>query len=284
MPDAKSYRRLQGPQRHYDLAAYEPLLPGTPAKPVAAFIHGLEEGWQIWEPLARGLSRRLRSFCLDLPWSGRNRYDWAHETRVRWWIDRGLRLLPRPVSIVVAHSFGANAVLEHFDARGVGGVEALVLVSPFYRGRAEFSWPLFDHYMGNFERFVAAGIEVYRSSRRVPAASDAVLARKVLDRIGPVGCLQFLNLFARTPRLDPRRLDLPVLVLGGEEDFYSLPVDCEALVRALPRAELRLLPRCGHFAMIEQPGILCSLIQEFVSRSLGSDLRTRREDQRCLFA
>lgn len=247
-------------------------------------IHGLEEGWTIWEPLAKRLATRLRVFCLDLPWSGRNRYDWADETRVRSWIARGLALVPGPVSVVVAHSFGASALLEHFDARGAGSVEAAVLMSPFYRGRQEFSWALFDHYMGNFPRFLKAGIQARRPLARRWSEPDALLARKVFDLIGPRGCLQFLNLFARTPRLELAGLDIPFLLLGGGEDFYSLPADVEALRRALPRAEARLLPACGHFAMIEQPEVLSSLMIDFLDRSLRPKLRERREDPRCLFA
>jgi pimeloyl-ACP methyl ester carboxylesterase len=270
------YRYRQRPDPRYTVGVYQPLEEASPPRPCAAFVHGLEEGWEIWEPVALRLARALRSFCLDLPWSGRCRYDWAHETGVRRWIARGLGLVPRPVDVVVAHSFGVNALLEHFDARGLGSVKAAVLVSPFYRGRHEFSWPAFHHYMDNFERFLAAGLQVRRSGGRQAAEPDPIVARKVLDRIGPLGCLQFLNIFSRTPRLRLRALSIPVLIVGGEEDFYSLPEDCETLRRALPRAESRLLRRCGHFAMIEQPEALSSLIEQFLARSLGSP---EREDE-----
>jgi pimeloyl-ACP methyl ester carboxylesterase len=282
----RAYRVRRRETPHYTLAVYELLARATPAppRPAAVLIHGLEEGWEIWEPLAERLAQRLRVFCLDLPWSGRSRYDWADDTRVRSWIARGLALVPGPVSVVVAHSFGASALLEHFDARGPGSIEAAVLMSPFYRGRQEFSWALFEHYMGNFPRFLEAGIQARRPAVRESSEPDAVLARKVFALIGPRGCLQFLNLFARTPRLELAGLDIPFLLLGGGEDFYSLPADCEALRRALPRAEARLLPGCGHFAMIEQPEVLSSLMVEFLDRSLRSRLRERREDPRCLFA
>jgi pimeloyl-ACP methyl ester carboxylesterase len=275
------YRRRQHPTPDYTLGVYEYLAPGSLRRPAAAFVHGLEEGWEVWEALAVRLSPRLRTFCLDLPWSGRNRYRWTHSSSARGWIARGLELMPRPLSVAVAHSFGVNALLEHLHVRGPRSLDAAVLVSPFYRGRQELPWPLFYHYMDNFQRFLEAGVQVRRSPRRVASEPDSVLARKVFDRMGPVGCLQFLNIFARTPRLDLGRLKFPVLIVGGEEDFYSLPADCEELRRALPRAETHLLPRCGHFGMIEQPETLSRLIEEFLDRSLGPGPRGRQEDRQC---
>lgn len=280
----QAYRRLQRPAPHYTLAVYEHLAPGSLRRPAAAFVHGLEEGWEVWEALALRLSPRLRTFCLDLPWSGRNRYQWTHTSSARGWITRGLDLVPRPVSIAVAHSFGVNALLEHLHTRGQRSLEAAVLISPFYRGRQELPWPLFYHYMDNFPRFLEAGVQVHRTTRSASSEPDSVLARKVFNRMGPIGCLQFLNIFSRTPRLDLGRLKFPVLIVGGEEDFYSLPADCEALRRAFPRAEMHLLPRCGHFGMIEQPETLSSLIEEFLNRSLGPGVRERQEDRQCAMA
>jgi proline iminopeptidase len=52
-----------------------------------------------------------------------------------------------------------------------------------------------------------------------------------------------------TPSL--RRVQVPVLVLHGDHDF--IPVDiAAAIAAAIPGAELRILPNCGHFAYLDQ--------------------------------
>ncbi|WP_035848221.1 alpha/beta fold hydrolase [Kitasatospora azatica] len=47
--------------------------------------------------------------------------------------------------------------------------------------------------------------------------------------------------------------DLPVLVLAGTEDLLTPAAHSEAIARALPHAELALLPATGHLLMLERP-------------------------------
>ncbi|GAA1954288.1 alpha/beta fold hydrolase [Kitasatospora viridis] len=47
--------------------------------------------------------------------------------------------------------------------------------------------------------------------------------------------------------------DLPVLVLAGTEDLLTPASHSESIARALPQAELELLPRTGHLVQLERP-------------------------------
>jgi proline iminopeptidase len=65
-----------------------------------------------------------------------------------------------------------------------------------------------------------------------------------------------------TPRL--RALEIPALVLHGEHDF--IPVALAArIAKAMPRARLVVLERCGHFAYLERP----RAFHEHVTAALG---------------
>lgn len=61
-------------------------------------------------------------------------------------------------------------------------------------------------------------------------------------------------------------LDLPVLLLSGEEDakFTALAADLRA---ALPRAEQRVIPGAGHCAHLESPDHAAESIAGFLARS-----------------
>jgi proline iminopeptidase len=88
-----------------------------------------------------------------------------------------------------------------------------------------------------------------------------VLARAIEHRLyeetsGPADW----NLF---PAL--RRLDVPTLVLHGEDDF--VPVEFAArIAEAVPGARLSVLAGCGHFTYLEAP----ELVHEEVSRLCGA--------------
>jgi pimeloyl-ACP methyl ester carboxylesterase len=65
-------------------------------------------------------------------------------------------------------------------------------------------------------------------------------------------------------------LDIPALVLWGEDDPYVGVDVAEALADALPSSTLVLLPGCSHFLPEEAPDTVASLIAEFLRiRFLG---------------
>jgi 3-oxoadipate enol-lactonase len=59
-------------------------------------------------------------------------------------------------------------------------------------------------------------------------------------------------------------IDVPVLVLVGEEDRLTPPADSEAMVAALPDARLTRIARAGHLAPLEQPELVAAAIHGFL--------------------
>ena len=61
-----------------------------------------------------------------------------------------------------------------------------------------------------------------------------------------------------------RTLDVPVLVVAGEEDPRP-PYAMDSLVAALPRAELVVMPGVGHLPWLEDPEGLRALLRQFLA-------------------
>lgn len=59
-------------------------------------------------------------------------------------------------------------------------------------------------------------------------------------------------------------LDIPVLLLWGEEDAFVPPAVAERLQDAMPTASLALLPGCSHFLPEEAPGTIGPLLWEWL--------------------
>jgi proline iminopeptidase len=58
-----------------------------------------------------------------------------------------------------------------------------------------------------------------------------------------------------------RRLEVPTLVIHGEDDF--VPVEVAAhIADAIPAARLVLLPECGHFSYLEAPDAVLQHVSE----------------------
>lgn len=266
-----------GAYRSLDIGGGYPLRVLTTAEPKGAprgavvLIHGMEEPWEVWESLVEPLSAEGRVYMLDLPWSGRQGYDWALDrVTCAEWLKRGLDAVPEPIVGLVAHSFGAMTALDYLDVAGTGDLRGVVLISPLHlpRGRP-FDWALIDRYSDRFVPFLEAALQARSWPRRMDAEIAAAAASIVREKIGPAGCLEFLYLFAKSPRLRLERMRIPFLVLAGETDFFSTPDVCRALAGDLPRAELRVLPECGHFCMLEQAEQTAALLRDFMRHSLG---------------
>lgn len=57
---------------------------------------------------------------------------------------------------------------------------------------------------------------------------------------------------------------LPVLVMTGERDHVSPPLQSALLSERLPGSRLAVLPGCGHLAHEERPAVLLDFLAAFV--------------------
>jgi pimeloyl-ACP methyl ester carboxylesterase len=64
-------------------------------------------------------------------------------------------------------------------------------------------------------------------------------------------------------------IDVPVLVLVGEEDRLTPPSDAEALAAALPDSRLVRLPETGHLAVLERPHAVAGALVAFLKEAVA---------------
>jgi len=64
-----------------------------------------------------------------------------------------------------------------------------------------------------------------------------------------------------------KTIDVPVLVLGGEDDVPAPASELERMSRGMRNAELKIVSRAGHFAAFEQPDEVGRLMREFLEKN-----------------
>jgi pimeloyl-ACP methyl ester carboxylesterase len=57
----------------------------------------------------------------------------------------------------------------------------------------------------------------------------------------------------------------PTLVLCGEQDSWSPPEQHQAMYDALPNAELRVIPHCGHMSTLEQADVVSDALATWLA-------------------
>lgn len=69
----------------------------------------------------------------------------------------------------------------------------------------------------------------------------------------------------RQPVLDElEKIKIPVLIIAGEEDVATPPLQSENMRKRIPHARYHVLPKVGHLSPIEAPDAVNALIEEFI--------------------
>jgi pimeloyl-ACP methyl ester carboxylesterase len=244
-------------------------------------IHGLATTRQIWSPVTPALSRTRRVVTLDVPGFG----DSApvgpgfELEAVADRIARGLaaRRVRAPFDLV-GHSLGAGIALT-LAATRPRLVRRLVLVAP--AGFAGLS--------PRTTQLLSAGVNRLLAVRRTLAPLTALdwgrrllLAFAAADgaRISPSQARLMVDASASARRsaealatiaaADLRPLlcsvAAPVGVIWGAED-RTIPIRIARVVRdARPDADVVLIARAGHVAMVERPDAFVGALEELLTR------------------
>ena len=255
---------------------------GDEENPTVVLLAGALRSSHLWRNLAPLLAPWMRVLAVDLLGSGASDSppgaDLRLEAHARY-VREALEGLGVGRFAVAGHGHGGG--VAQLLALG-GGAEALVLLDSI----AFDAWPgpairelrsrsgTFDRVavdawlrgavdtgVAHRERLSEPDVEGYLAPFAGPDGVERFeRAVASLDGVGLVG------LEARLAELE-----IPALVLWGEEDRF-IPVElAERLGDALPMATIALLPGCGHLVLDDAPETVAPLIFQYLrSRYLGT--------------
>ncbi len=269
-----------GLQVHYKLAGQ--------GQPALVLLHGLGASVFSWREVMVPLSHLGTVIAFDRPgfgltsrpmpgdWQGENPY--AAESQARLTVDL-LDGLGIQKAILIGHSAGGSiAVLTalRFPQR----VEALVLVSPaIYEGGGAPGWvrpllslPQVRRWGPLFVRSIAGrGASLLASAWHDPSKIEPeVLAGYAKGWQVPNWDRALWELVLASRPLDLERhldeLHMPVLVLTGDDDRWVPTEQSIRLASELPRAELVVVPDCGHLLQEEAPVAFMGATSAFLAK------------------
>ena len=91
-------------------------------------------------------------------------------------------------------------------------------------------------------------------------------AKRMMLKMSPMDIAQVQHGMAVRPDSVPtlKTIDVPTLLLLGEEDPIATLADGELMRHHIPGSRLSVIPRAGHFAAWEQPEAVGKLLRQFV--------------------
>jgi pimeloyl-ACP methyl ester carboxylesterase len=259
-------------------------------------IHGFGASTYSWRKVIPGLSASHRVVALDLNGFGyterpRDPAGYSREGQERL-ILGVLDALGIASAHVVGHSYG-GALTLFLASRHPGRVRSMVLVdsaAPSYpedrrtraAGLRPVNW-LFVRGLAVREGAVRKALErsVHDDSLVNPQLVAAYRERLRIE--GLANAFYGLTAPSRSSRgpepVDLGSIDVPALVLWGEEDQLIAVAAGRRMASRLPRAELAVLPETGHMPMEERPEDFLRIVGEFLarqSRGMSVALRVSR--------
>lgn len=252
---------------------HEPTNPGehTPV----LLIHGFASNHDTWDTLEPSLRTDRRTVNVDLPgfgWSSRTEGDYSPQALAAD-LSAVLDALHVDTVDLVAHSWGSSVTMA-FALAYPQRVRRIVLMG---------AW-IFDEQIPPFFRWARApgvgealfsAFYTERPEDRFPAAFEDPnivqqdLLEAVLHSLERPGTSRaalaaargqcFLQMERRY-----RTVQNPTLLVWGGEDHVSFPRFGERLAREMPNARLSVIPRVGHFPMLEAPGTVRAQVLDFL--------------------
>ncbi len=238
--------------------------PFAEGKPTLVMVHGAGGHSIIWQYQIHGLKDACNTLALDLPGHGethgppRSRIaDYAA------WLARLLGEAFEQPPFLMGHSMGGAIVQETAMGSSAGVLRGLVLAGT--AARLQVAPAFLEGMASEFEKSVDAFIG-YAYAKE----TDPQLVREGARLMKEAGPEVMQADFLACDRFDRRRevaaLDLPCLILCGEQDKLTPPALSESLNRSLKGSELRLLTAAGHMAMIEAPDAFNQAVRNFIRR------------------
>lgn len=248
-----------------DLAIYEA---GDPTGPAIVFIHGFLGSHLVWERQLSGtLAEDHRLIAFDLRGHGASDKPLAAES----YTDPGLwaedvaaviRELDLDRPVLVGWSYGGYIIPDYLREHGSDAIGGVVFVGAVTKaGTEEAQAVLGEELLEIFGGVLSPDVRTRIAATR---AFVPLLTYRPLDRewyeIILAGAMMVppevrLAMFSRELDNDDvlGRIDVPTLVIHGQDDQTVLVSAAEHIAATVPGAELRVYDGVGHAPFIEEP-------------------------------
>lgn len=240
---------------------------GRPVLLIMGFAGSLE----LWAPLVAELPGH-QTIAFDAPGTGGSKASpWPLSIpALAKLTDRLCTALGFPSVDVIGYSFG-GVVAQQLAARHPRRVRRLVLAStspgvgsiPGLRAAARLLTVPPSAYRS--AGFLPTAAAIFGGSlREDPAAAIRFLPSRVPHWRGWLHQLIALNTYSSLPVLPCIRQE--TLILAGDDDPLVPLVNARLLARLMPRAQLEIVPRAGHLALLERAPETGRLIRDFFAQ------------------
>ncbi|NJM05224.1 alpha/beta fold hydrolase [Candidatus Gracilibacteria bacterium] len=262
---------------------------GAPHRRMVLMIHGWSSSWYALSPLLGTVGERYRYVAVDLPGYGESPRLPTRAT-IEGYADLladFIRQNSEEPAYLIGHSMGGmislTMALRHPDV-----VERMVLLCPTVSGNLSFWINTFISPITMLERYSFADRAVSALEPYMVSVTDRLMRPASFAERTKIADVDYLRLRADARRSGQGRvraecywamrdndlrgkltaMSVPSLVIWGMEDNTVPLRDASVIADEFPSAELRVLPKAGHWPQFETPELTKRYVRSFLSTPL----------------
>jgi 3-oxoadipate enol-lactonase len=238
---------------------------GGDATPIV-FLHGVGSDKNVWRPQLEHFGRERHAIAFDYPGYGES--DPAPSGTTRDDYASAIISAMHELGVDRAHICGLSLggvvaiAMHHADAKRCA---SLILADTFAvhpEGRA-----IFERSIGaseNLRGLAEARVDVLLAQPADPAFRAEVV--ETMARIDPAAYrIGAEAVWLADQRVRAQEIDVPTLVLVGDQDLVTPPELSNELVDLIPDARMQLIERSGHISNGERPEEFNRIVREFIA-------------------
>ncbi len=241
--------------------------------PAVVLLHPFPSHHEFWMPAVPALQSRYRLILPDLRGHGESE------------IGKGPAFMAKHAADVARVMDAAGVGKAAFIVCSIGGYIVFEFLRR-YRGRASAlalcnTRPQPDtaearaNRLKNAEVVLEQGTEPFLQSM-IPKLLGATTlssrpdlvegALRMMRKMSPEDISLVLRGMAERPDSVPdlKRINLPTLILMGDEDTLTPEADGELMRQSIPNSRLKIIPKAGHYAPWERPEAVAPLLRQFL--------------------
>lgn len=265
---------------------------GKPNRQVALMIHGWSGSWYAMSPLIGLLSQRFRVIAIDLPGYGKSP-PLSRRTTINEYVEFLADFIDKvsdsPV-VLVGHSMGGMISIT-LAIKHPALVERMVLLNPTITGRLSNFINIIIAPIFSIERFLLGSLLISGVEKVVIGITDRMMRPVSFAERSGITLEDYKHLMADARRRGQgrvradcffamrennlsgllRQVETPSLVLWGAEDNTVPLREAGVVADEWPAADLRIIPKAGHWPHFEAPDITRRLVASFLGLPLLSD-------------
>jgi 3-oxoadipate enol-lactonase len=241
--------------------------------PAVVLLHPFPSNHEFWSPIIPALESRYRLILPDLRGHG------ASE------IGQGPAFMAKHAADVARVMDGAGAGKAAFIVCSIGGYVVFEFLRRFHprvsalalcntrpqpdtaearANRLKSAEAVLEH---GSEPFLQTMIPKLLGSTTISSRPDLVEgALRMMRTMSPEDISLVLRGMAERPDSvrDLKHVNLPTLIVMGEEDVLATAADGELMRQNIPNSRLKLIPKAGHYAPWERPEAVAPLMRQFL--------------------